>query len=239
LNKGGRSLTRYRALLLDADGTIFDYDRGEEFALEKTLQDFSFEGEGVDLLTLYRRINKKIWKEFEQGSIKAGELKIERFRRFSAELGIDFDPEKFSNIYLDHLAQAAFMLPGAREVLEGLKDDYTMVLLTNGLSGVQRSRVRLAGVGEYFRELVISEEVGEAKPAPGIFARALKAAGNPALEEALMVGDSLESDILGGSRFGLDTCWLRGGEREIPEELSPTYIIDEISQLPAVLEGRG
>lgn len=231
-------MTGYTTLFLDADGTIFDYDRGERFAMEKSLQHFSIAGNSGNLLELYREINKSIWRDFEQGKISAEDLKIERFRRFATELGVEFDPVNFSRIYLEYLSQATFLLSGARGVLDQLKNNYTMILLTNGLSGVQRNRVRLAEVEDYFRKLIISEEIGVAKPAPGIFEKAWEASGRPPLEEVLMVGDSLESDIKGGMGFGLDTCWLRGEGQEKPPEINPTYIIEEITQLPDILQGR-
>ncbi len=231
-------MTGYTTLFLDADGTIFDYDRGEKFAMEKSLQHFSIAGNSGELLELYRRINNSIWGDFEQGKISAEDLKIERFRRFADELRIKFDPVNFSRIYLDYLSQATFLLPGARQVLDQLKNNFTMILLTNGLSGVQRNRVRLAEMEDYFRELVISEEIGVAKPAPGIFAKAWEASGSPPREQVLMVGDSLGSDIKGGVGFGLDTCWLRSEGQEKPLELKPTYIIDQITELPDILEGR-
>lgn len=230
-------MVNYRAIFLDADGTLFDYDRGEKFALEMSLQDFSIKGDQEDLLEIYREINKNIWAEFEKGEISAERLKTERFHRFGEKLGVDLNPKIFSEKYLGYLGQASFLLEGAKEVLDWLKGDYVLILLTNGLSRVQRSRVKLASLEDYFQELVISEEIGEAKPAPGIFDRAMEAAGNPRREEVLMVGDSLESDIKGGIGYGLDTCWIRNGGQNTNPGVTPTFIIDEIKELPGLLKG--
>ncbi len=230
-------MTDYEAIFLDADGTIFDYDQGEEWALARTFQEAGLEGDPVQLLELYREVNSRIWREFEAGGISAEKLKSERFRRFLNQMGVEGDPVNLSSTYLDYLSQATFLLPGAREVLEKLQPHYPLILLTNGLSRVQRRRVEGAGLGGFFQELIISEELGVAKPGPAIFEQARKAAGQPPHSRILMVGDSLESDIRGGLEAGLQVCWLREDSSCDPGSLEPHYIIDEIKQLPRILEG--
>lgn len=230
-------MTDYEAIFLDADGTIFDYDQGEEYALARTFQEAGLEGDPVQLLELYREVNSRIWREFEAGRISAEKLKSERFRRFLDRLGVEGDPVNLSSTYLDYLSQATFLLPGAREVLEKLQPHYPLILLTNGLSRVQRRRVEGAGLGEFFQELIISEELGVAKPDPAIFEQARQAVGQPTRSRILMVGDSLESDIRGGLEAGLQVCWLREDSSCDPGSLKPHYIIDDIKQLPPILEG--
>ncbi len=227
----------YEAIFLDADGTIFDYDQGEEQALVRTFQEAGLEGDPVQLLELYREINSKIWREFEAGQISAEKLKSERFRRFLNRLGAAGDPVNLSSTYLDYLSQATFLLPGAREVLEKLQPQYPLILLTNGLSRVQRRRVEGAGLEEFFKALIISEELGVAKPDPAIFEQAREVVGQPPRSRILMVGDNLESDIKGGLEAGLQVCWLREDSGCDPGSLEPHYIIEAITQLPAVLEG--
>lgn len=222
----------YNTLFLDADGTLFDYDKAEEYALQKALQETGWRGNAP--LYLYRRINTKIWEDFEQGKISPKELKVERFRRFFSELGFEFAPDKFSDLYLDHLSQASFLLPGAREVIEEIHGKYSLILLTNGLSNVQRKRLALSGLERFFSSVIISEEVGVAKPHPRIFSLAVEAANNQPKEKILMVGDSLSSDIRGGVNFGIDTCWIKT-DGQLPEDFGPTYVIDGIGQILDIL----
>ena len=96
-----------------------------------------------------------------------------------------------------------------RDVLDALVAEpaVSLALVTNGLSEVQRARIDRLGLGRYFGVIAISSELGTAKPAPAIFEIALAGFGAPAKSSALMVGDSLTSDIQGGRNAGIATCW--------------------------------
>ena len=112
-----------------------------------------------------------------------------------------------------------------------------MVLLTNGLKAVQRPRFARSALRECFHDVVISEEVGFAKPDPRIFDIAFERMGQPAKEEVLMVGDSLNADIRGGIGYGIDTCWFNpeGAPREGGSELAIRYEIRHLGELASLI----
>jgi HAD superfamily hydrolase (TIGR01549 family) len=99
------------------------------------------------------------------------------------------------------------LYPGAWDVLEQLSERATLALVSNGLSEVQRPRIARLGVERLFDAIVISSEVGTTKPGTEIFDIVFGQLGSPPKETALMVGDSLTSDIKGGANYGIDTCW--------------------------------
>ncbi|MEC9488957.1 MAG: YjjG family noncanonical pyrimidine nucleotidase [Halanaerobium sp.] len=226
---------KYQLLLLDADGTLFDFDRAEEYALEKTFLDFTIKPRPEYHYQFYREINEAIWDEFEKGLISAEDLKAERFNRLFTTLELALDPKEFSTKYLDNLGEAAFLLPGAPELVRLLAEDYHLVLLTNGLARVQHKRLSLSPIEKYFKQIIISEEVGAAKPNPLIFSRALEAAGHQNKATTLMVGDSLSSDIKGGCTFGIDTCWYNPDRKTNDTSIQPTFEISQLSQLKEIL----
>ena len=88
-----------------------------------------------------------------------------------------------------------------------MRAKYRLALITNGLRDVQRPRLAGSAIGDYFAEVIISEEVGAAKPDPAIFDAAFELLGRPPRAKVLLIGDSLSSDIAGGRDYGLDTCW--------------------------------
>lgn len=222
----------YTWLLLDADGTLFDYDRSEATALERTFADV---GQAIDGRTvgIYRSINSSLWRNFEMGRVTPDEIKVQRFEHLFQAIGIAGDPAEFSRAYLRHLAEAADLLDGAEAALQALHGRVGLALITNGLQAVQRSRLMRSGIVSYLEAIIISEEVGFSKPHPGIFDIAFRRMNQPAKAEVLMVGDSPSSDILGGNRYGIDTCWFNPTQRPRPDGMVVDY---EISRLEALLE---
>jgi 2-haloacid dehalogenase len=222
----------YRGFILDADNTLFDFDRGEREALADTLSRL-LPGGGYpqESFESYHRINAELWKAFERGAVRLEELRIVRFRELFAQLGLKADPRQASELYIEALAGKAFLLPHAREVLENLHRRAALALLSNGLSRVQRGRLAGSGIGDLFQRIIISEEVRLAKPDPGIFLLALSELGLPG-REVLCVGDSPATDIRGAHLAGLATCWVQSpGSLYPPEEPPPDYRISDLREL--------
>jgi len=228
----------YSWLLFDADGTLFDFDRAEAQALELTLNQA---GDQLSLaeLDLYRqvfkRINGDLWRLFEDGGISQDALKVTRFAKLVDETGLSGDPQAMSAMYLANLALNSDLLPGAEELLKALDGNYQMAMITNGLKSVQRPRFGRAAITAHFAAIIISEEVGVAKPDPRIFDAAFEAMGQPRREEVLIIGDSLTSDIAGGINYGIDTCWYNPNQRAKPGDMAIRYEVQTLFQLAELL----
>ena len=228
---------KYKYLLFDLDGTLFDYEKAESNALIQTFQNFGFEYSEI-FLQEYRKINMQIWLDYESGSITQKELKTERFKRLGKVLDIEIDPENFSRSYLNNLSQGRFLLNGVSGLLAELSEgSYRMYLITNGLKDVQRERLSGSEITEFFSDVFISEEIGAAKPDKEIFDESFRRMGNPYKNEVLLIGDSLTSDIAGGCSYGIDTCWINPGNLVNDSEHKPTYVIDNVKLLRKILSG--
>ena len=227
---------RYRWLLFDADDTLFDYVAAEAAALRDT---FHRHGIPYDAgtLAIYQRVNREAWREFEEGRITQVVLRTRRFEHLFAELGVTTDVGAFAGTYLEHLAMQAQLVDGALEVVRTLAVTHRLAIITNGLADVQRPRLAASAIRANIAELVISEEVGTAKPHRAIFDAAFARMGMPTTSEVLMIGDSLSSDIAGGIGYGLDTCWYNPHELPGRADLVPTYEVRHLSELPPLLAG--
>jgi len=225
---------RYSWLLLDADGTLFDYDRAEAGALEATFGELGLPWRD-GALRAYRRINARIWREFEQGQITQEVLRTRRFEQLFEALGITCDPELFSRTYLHTLAHGTELLEGAEEVVRALHGRVGMLIITNGLADVQRPRVDGCAIRDYIADMVISEEVGAAKPEPAIFDVAFVRMGWPDRARVLMVGDSLTSDIAGAAAYGIDACWYNPAGKDRPAGLEIRYEIRRLDELLGIV----
>lgn len=220
----------YRWLLFDADGTLFDYDAAEKSALERTFTQFALPM-APGTLDAYREINHQLWQALERQEITPESLRTRRFQRLFDAVGLRADVGRFSAAYLDHLATAAPLMAGAREVLAALRDRCRFAIITNGLRTVQRSRLARSAIRADIAALIISEEVGSAKPAAGIFDTAFAAMGQPSRSEVLMVGDSLTSDMQGACDYGIDACWFNPARQPRPVGLPVTYEIGRLTEL--------
>jgi 2-haloacid dehalogenase len=233
----GHPMRTYQGFLLDADNTLFDYDRGELEALTETIREFM---PGVALeaaVASYRTINNGYWRRFEQGAVGLEELKPGRFRDLLAVLGAPGDPLEMSRQYLQRLAGKAYLLPHAREALEWLAPRAPLCLVTNGLSPVQRGRLAKAGITGLFRVLLISEEIGISKPDPAFFRRAAADLGlQPS--EVLCVGDNPSTDVRGALAAGIDACWFSpGGDEWDLGDPRPTLVIHDLRELAPLAPG--
>lgn len=226
---------KYKVLLFDADDTLFDFKKTEEFALEDALKTIGVPYEKNYHLLHYKEINSKIWQELEEGYIGLKELKTERFRRYFQRIGIDFDHVNFADIYMDSLGKGSFLLENAKEIVEELGKNTRMAIITNGLSKVQDKRIKKSTISHHFEAIIVSEEVAILKPDPEIFQLTLDTLGHQDKGSVLMIGDSLASDIQGGINYGIDTCWYNPNSKENNRGILPTYEIRSLEELKNII----
>ncbi|MCG2809868.1 MAG: YjjG family noncanonical pyrimidine nucleotidase [Candidatus Aminicenantes bacterium] len=223
---------KYKSVFFDADDTLFDYPRAERAALQACLCEFRIHTEPEIFFSTYRRHNHDLWQAFERGETDQAALRVERFRRLAAELHIpDLPLDRLSTFYLEALSSQPQLLPGALATVRALAKKFPLALVTNGIAAVQNRRFAASPITPYFQAVVISEEVGIAKPDPRIFAPALQKIGVEAVD-VLYVGDSVSSDMAAARNAGMDFCWLNPSGAPVPAGQTPAHIIASIHELP-------
>jgi YjjG family noncanonical pyrimidine nucleotidase len=227
---------RYQWLIFDADGTLFDFRLGETTALQLTTQQHSF-AYSSDLHDAYSAISHELWRQFELGEISLMHLRVARFERLFAELRIDLEAEPFNLDFMVNLGQQTQLLPGAEAVVRDLASRFRLLLATNGIAVVQRPRFAGSSIRQFFEDVVISDEIGVAKPQVGFMAEAFSRMGEPPKSEVMMIGDSLSSDIAGGVNFGIDTCWFNPKGLDLDGGPKPTYEIADLTEIDDIVDG--
>jgi 2-haloacid dehalogenase len=224
----------YPWLWFDADGTLFDYNRAESVALQQAFQcvNLPFDEE---YLAVYRRINQQLWQALERREITSAALPVRRFELVAETLQLACSPSEMSAIYLEQLALCSELIDGALDVLRALRETCRFAIVTNGFQAVQRSRLARSAIREYITDVIISEEVGAAKPTSAFFAAAFDRLGHPDKSDVLLIGDSLTSDMQGGVDYGLATCWFNPAGEPRPDGLPITYEIADLRELLDVL----
>jgi 2-haloacid dehalogenase len=232
-------VNRYLGVLLDADNTLFDYDRAEAEALAETL---ALAAPGVPreaAMAAYRVINARYWKLFERGEIDTAGLQSGRWTDLFRETGLSGSPIAAAETYVTRLSEKAHLLPRAAETVRELARRVRLCLVTNGLSRVQRERVAHSGIAGSFTAILISEELGFAKPDPRFFQAAATTLGlSPAL--LLCVGDNPAADIAGARGAGIDACWYAPGGAPWPGPGEPpVHVIRDLADLLRIVPGPG
>jgi 5'-nucleotidase len=231
MNDRDKPMKNYEWILFDADDTLFHFDafRGlqvmlSQFNVEFTAEDFQ----------AYQLINQSLWVDYQNGTITALQLQHQRFIHWAAKLQVT--PQTLNSAFLTAMAEISIPLDGAVSLLNALKGKTKLGIITNGFTELQQARLTHHGFNDYFDLLVISEQVGFAKPHPDIFEHALSHMGNPAREKVLMVGDNPDSDIIGGMNAGLDTCWLNVHNKPAPEGIRPQYQVASLMEIEELLK---
>ncbi len=228
---------RYPTVLFDLDHTLLDSDASLQLALTATLDDAGVPDPGSHYAT-FDMLNRALWKQVEAGTMTPPEVHIERFHQLVDALTIDVDPAGLADFYGHSLGAHGDLYPGARDLLDRLiETGATMAMVTNGLSQVQRARIERLDLGHYFDAIVISAEVGTAKPGGDIFDLTFDALGNPDPAGAVMIGDNLPSDIKGGIDYGIATCWYNPDGKPSSPELSPTHTVTDLGTIHDVVTG--
>lgn len=218
----------YKHILLDLDDTIFDFQAGEAFAIEKMLKEFKLEP-SLENIHAYNHHNRELWKGIESGETTKTELLQQRFPTFLAKFGLDIPLEEglaIDDRFRDYLVKGTQFMPGAQDFLKALKELHQVKIYaaTNGVGKTQRGRLQRLGLEDYFDKLYISEEIGYNKPDKRFFDFIIKDLAPQNLSEVVMIGDSLTSDMEGSRRSGLEAIWFNAFSQEISYQDNPAIV---------------
>lgn len=223
-----------QTILIDLDDTLLDFGAAERAAISKTFRDLSLEPTPA-LLRRYSQINQAQWESYERGEITRDTVLLRRFVLLFEELGIRIDAQHAEDIYRAYLGVGHYFVPGAPELLAYLAPKYDLYLASNGVAATQYSRLKSAGIRHFFKDIFISEVTGAHKPEKAYFDYCF--AHIPGFDAtcALMLGDSLTGDILGGRNAGIRTCWFNPNRKPRRADIVPDYEIHALSELYQIL----
>ena len=214
--------------LMDADMTLFDFKKAEAAAFRMACSKFGMDV-GAEEYALYHRINDALWKKLEKGEVTQGELRILRFEQLKEALHADYEPAALNAVYSHALGEGCYLFEQALSIMQYLHRHAKVCILTNGIAEVQKRRLQLSGLRPYVDALVISQEEGISKPDARIVERALERIGCTDKREAVIVGDSLSSDMMAAKNAQVDGIWYNPQGMKNPG--GNEYIIAEIKEL--------
>jgi YjjG family noncanonical pyrimidine nucleotidase len=226
---------KYKHLLFDADNTLFDFSQGEIETFKKLGHKYNFEVT-KSLMEDYHRINKACWKAYEEGTLSQDKLRVLRFENFIKYFNFDIDPIEMEKDFTTILSNQSHLIKDTHYVLDHLsKKGYDIQLITNGLVEAQYGRLKATDIEKYFSNIFISGEMGCQKPDVEYFDIVLDSI-KAKKAECLVIGDRLESDILGAMKSNLDSVWLNIKNKDLPNEFTPTFVIADLASLLNILK---
>jgi len=205
-------MKQYTHIFFDLDHTIWDFDKNAEETLHELYGAYQLKDLGLHSADLfietYTRNNHQLWADYHLGKVTKQHLREMRFKKTFIDLGVEphLMPTAFEDDYVRICPTKTNLFPGAHETLTYLSAKYPLYLISNGFKESQDTKINTTGIGKYFQHMVISELVGVNKPDKAIFQHALDVAG-AIKETSLMIGDSLEADVMGALNFGMDAIY--------------------------------
>ena len=222
-------------LFLDLDDTILDFHKAERIAISKTIREFGVEPT-EEILSLYHEINKWHWEQLELGKLTRAEVLVNRFGVLFEKLGATVDAPRCAKVYEKNLSTGHWFLPGAEEAVKALSKKYRLFLASNGTAVVQKGRMTSANLYRFFETVFVSQDIGHNKPSKAYFDACFARIPGFDKEKAMIVGDSLSSDIRGGINAGIKTVWVNPDHKD-SGDIRPDYEIEYLYQLESLLEG--
>lgn len=226
---------KYSFLLFDADHTLFDFNKSEYLALKSALEQLGCPSTDAHI-ERYSDINVKYWKMLERGEIDKISLKLARFVEFGKEFGFEDKAEALSDLYMENLAHESHLFDGALELVEKLSESYRLFIITNGVKSTQDGRFSVSPITKYFEKIFISEVVGAEKPSVEFFDAVANGIEGFERERALVIGDSLSSDIKGAINSKIDCIWYNPMEKSAPDGWNITYTVGNFYEILDILK---
>jgi putative hydrolase of the HAD superfamily len=215
---------KYHHLFFDLDHTIWDFDKNAEETLQELYVTYDLPKLGLNSADLfietYTRNNHQLWADYHVGKIDKQTLRETRFKKTFLDLGLspELIPLQFEDDYVAICPTKTNLFPEAHETLQYLEKKYTMHLITNGFLESTKMKIGNTDIEKYFKNVIISEIVGVNKPDKAIFEHALNLAGAEK-QTSLMIGDSLEADVMGALNFGIDAIYFNPNGHHKPAHI--------------------
>ena len=231
-------MKKYTHLFFDLDHTLWDYDINTREANEELYKLFNFSKWSFftfdDFLSMFHEVNNYLWDKFNHGRIEKMELRNIRFKMILEKLGVNEDdiPEGIDEKYLEIAPIKPNVMPFTHEILDYLKPNYHLHIISNGFDDVQHAKLKASKIHHYFDKIVTSDSSGYRKPQKGIFDYAMSEV-NATIQNSLMIGDNIETDIIGAQNAVMDQVYFN--PERIKHDLKVTFEIDSLKQIRNIL----
>lgn len=219
-------------IFFDLDHTLWDFEKNSALAFQTIFEEFKLPYALPRFLEIYVPTNLKYWKLYRDEKISQSELRYHRLKEVfdgMEQVVPDQLIHQISEAYIEYLPTFNHLYEGAKELLDYLSPHYRLHIITNGFQTVQQGKLQNSGIEHYFKTVTNSEMAGVKKPNPIIFNFALQQA-QASLQNALMIGDSWEADIVGAMNMGMDALFFNEFDVEVDDKVPQVKHLNEIKR---------
>ncbi len=228
-------MNEIKHIFFDLDHTLWDFEKNAALAFEKIFQELNFQIDSQQFMAIYNPINVAYWKLYERNEIDQETLRINRLKDAFEAIHFPITLEEInaiSDLFIEYLTSNNHLIEGTIETLDYLKDNYKLHIITNGFSFVQEVKLQKSNLANYFVTITNSEVAGHKKPHQNIFQYALSLA-NASKNQSIMVGDSIEADVLGAMNFGMKAVYFNPANESVLHD--EVIQIQKLTQLKNIL----
>lgn len=193
-------------VFFDLDHTLWDFEKNSDLAFQKIFKKQKIELNLNNFLEVYKPLNLQYWKLYREEKVTKSELRYQRLKKTFEAVNYSISDiliDEIADQYIEFLPHFNYLFDGTFEILDYLKEKYSLHIITNGFEEIQTKKMESSKILHYFNAIITSESVGVKKPNPKVFYHALKVAGAKQ-ENSIMIGDSIEADVLGALNIGVD-----------------------------------
>lgn len=228
-------MNEIKHIFFDLDHTLWDFEKNSALAFEKIFQELNFPIDAQQFMDIYNPINVAYWKLYERNEIDQETLRVNRLKDAFEAINFSISIEvinSISHLFIEYLTSNNHLIEGTIETLDYLKDNYKLHIITNGFSFVQEVKLQKSNLTDYFVTITNSELAGHKKPHENIFQYALTLA-NATKNQSVMVGDSIEADVLGAINFGMKAVYFNPANEQVSHD--SIVQIQKLTQLKSIL----
>lgn len=225
-------MTMIKAVLIDIDDTIFDFEKCSKNAFKKTLKKLDLFYEEKDF-SYFNKVNDILWTKQKLGNINIEEVFIERSSMMSEYFELDIEKEIFNNLFVEFLYDEIEMIDEVEGLLSYLSDKYQIFAASNGVYDMQVNRIKKSNLDKYFDEIFVSDKIGFEKPDKRFFQKIMDIT-KYSNKDLIMIGDSIKSDIIGAKNSNIKSIYFNKENKKNSDE-NFTYQVKNLSEIKKIL----
>lgn len=227
-------MDKIKAILLDIDNTILDFNKCADKAIKIAFEKFGLEY-NENTINVFIEQNDLLWLRIEKGEITRQDLHKIRFNIIFKALGITGDGEKTETEFRNALYNIAETVDGASELVKYLSSKYKVYSASNAIYNQQLNRLKMAGLYDYFSGFFVSEKIGHQKPTKEFFDYCYDNIGGLEKEQIIMIGDSLTADIIGAKNYGIKSIWFNRDKKQNDLTIVPDFTVNKLEEIKNIL----
>ena len=221
-----------KAVLIDIDDTIFDFEKCSKNSFLITLEKFNLKFKEEDF-SYFNKVNDILWTKQKSGEINIKEVFIKRDYLMGKYFNLNIEKGLFNDLFVKFLYDEIEMVDGIEDLLLYLSDKYKIFTASNGIFKMQENRLKKSNLDKYFDKIFVSDKIGYEKPDKKFFQKIMDLT-KFSNDDLILIGDSIKSDIIGAKNSKIKSIYFNKEDKKISDK-NFTYQVKNLSEIKKIL----